>query len=56
MRSIVPTKSKVLIALKKAEDEDSLNMPSMDRPHGWGNERPSGALFLSNALELEDLQ
>ncbi|KAG8925861.1 hypothetical protein FRC01_009600 [Tulasnella sp. 417] len=51
-----PSKSKVLIALKKAEDEHALNISRGGQSQSWGNEQPSGALFLSNALELEDLQ
>ncbi|KAG8902563.1 hypothetical protein FRC00_002447 [Tulasnella sp. 408] len=51
-----PSKSKVLIALKKAEDEEFANVTKADCSPGWSNNQPSGALLLSNALELEDLQ
>ncbi|KAG9047221.1 hypothetical protein FS837_002783 [Tulasnella sp. UAMH 9824] len=51
-----PSKSKVLIALKNAEDEEFVNATNAGCPPGWSNDQPSGALLLSNALELEDLQ
>lgn len=51
-----PSKNKVLIALKKAEEEDSLRMPKVSGPENSGAGHISPALFLSNALELEELQ
>ncbi|KAG9044752.1 hypothetical protein FS837_007576 [Tulasnella sp. UAMH 9824] len=50
-----PTKAKVLLELKKMEDERSANIHSGIQERS-GEQRYSGALFLSNALEIEDLQ
>ncbi|KAG9044328.1 hypothetical protein FS837_008344, partial [Tulasnella sp. UAMH 9824] len=51
-----PSKNKVLIALKKAEEEDNVRMPKVSGPDNSGAGQISPVLFLSNALELEELQ
>lgn len=51
-----PSKNKVLIALKNAEEEDNLRMPKVLGPDNSGAGQISPVLFLSNALELEELQ
>lgn len=52
---LAPTKAKILLELKKMEEEKS---PDAEVPADDVLERHqhSGTLFLSNALEIEDLQ
>ncbi|KAG8972484.1 hypothetical protein FRC05_009837 [Tulasnella sp. 425] len=51
-----PSRANVLLALKKAEDEETLSRMEDHSSVGWPENQRSGALFLSNAMELEDLQ
>lgn len=57
MKTVGPTKAKVLIELKKKEDDESLSSLLVD-DDGASRSIPShsGALFLSNAMDIEDLQ
>lgn len=54
--TVGPSKIKVLEALKKVEDEQALSLAGERSNPTWQEAQQSGALFLSNAMELEDLQ
>ncbi|KAG8982256.1 hypothetical protein FRB90_006913, partial [Tulasnella sp. 427] len=50
-----PSKSKVLLSLRAAEENAPLTLENWENSHS-SQPAPSEALFLGNALELEDLQ